>query len=53
MTRMTYERVNGIKHGYWSPHKKEDLVQQLGAYEDTGLTPQEVEKLKKREKEEE
>ena len=40
MDRLTFERCNGIKTGYWSPAKKEDLVQRLGAYEDTGLDPE-------------
>ena len=42
MDRLTHERANGIKTGYWSPAKKEDVVQRLGAYEDTGLTPMEI-----------
>lgn len=42
MNRMTHERVNGIKTGYWSPAKKEELVQRLAAYEDTGLEPEEI-----------
>ena len=45
MERWTHERVSGIRIGYWSPHKKEDLVQQLAAYEDSGLTPAEVREL--------
>ena len=45
MYRMTHERANGIKTGYWSPNKKEDLVQRLAAYENTGLEPGEVHKL--------
>lgn len=42
MDRMTHERVNGIRAGYWSPEKKEELVQRLAAYENTGLEPEEV-----------
>lgn len=42
MDRLTSERCNGIKTGYWSPAKKDDLVQRLGAYEDTGLEPEEI-----------
>lgn len=30
MERMTHERANGIKTGYWSPATKEELVQRLG-----------------------
>ena len=43
--RMTHQRASGIKTGYWSPNKKEELVQRLAAYEDTGLEPQEVQAL--------
>ena len=42
MDRMTHERVNGIRAGYWSPEKKEELVQRLAAYENTGLEPEEI-----------
>lgn len=31
MERMTHERANGIKTGYWSPATKETLVQRLAA----------------------
>lgn len=44
--RLTHERCSGIKSGYWSPAKKEEIVQALGAYEDTGLTPEEVQRTK-------
>ena len=51
MERMTHERVGNCKlHGYWSPHKKEALVQQLGLYEDTGLTPGEIREMAERER---
>ena len=40
--RLTSIRMNGIKYGYWSPNKRDDIVQRLGAYEDTGLTPAEI-----------
>lgn len=33
MERLTHERVNGIKAGYWSAATKEVLVQKLAAYE--------------------
>ena len=39
MERLTAQRCNGIKTGYWSPAKKDDLVQRLGPYEDIGLEP--------------
>lgn len=42
MKRLTAKRVNGIKRGYWSSASKEELVQVLGMYEDSGCTPQEV-----------
>ena len=42
MNRLTHERVNGIKTGYWSQAKKEELIQRLAAYENTGLEPEEI-----------
>lgn len=48
MERLTHERRNGIKTGYWSPEKKEDLVNALAAYEKTGLTPDQIQELKER-----
>ena len=48
MKRLTHRRMNGIKEGYWSPNKKQELVDRLGQYEDTGLTPGEIVKLKER-----
>lgn len=45
MERLTAQRCSGIKSGYWSTAKKDDLVQRLGQYEDTGLTPEEIEAL--------
>ena len=45
MERLTAQRCSGIKSGYWSPAKKDDLVQRLGQYEDTGLTPEEIKAL--------
>lgn len=47
MNRLTQKRVNGIKNGYWSASKKDELVERLAEYEDTGLEPAEVLKLKK------
>lgn len=43
--RMTHQRVNGIKDGYWSAATKAELVQRLAAYEDTGLEPWEIRQL--------
>ena len=45
MERLTHPRNSGIKTGYWSPNKKDELVERLAAYEDTGLTPEEAEAL--------
>lgn len=42
MERLTAQRCSGIKSGYWSTAKKDDLVQRLGQYEDTGLTPEAI-----------
>ncbi len=47
MNRLTQKRVNGIKTGYWSASKKDELVARLAEYEDTGLEPAEVLQLKK------
>ena len=47
MNRLTQKRVNGIKTGYWSTSKKDDLVARLAEYENTGLEPKEVLQLKK------
>ena len=46
MERLTALRCSGIKSGYWSTAKKDDLVQRLGQYEDTGLTPEEIRRMK-------
>ena len=40
MKRLTFYRSNGIKEGHWSPSKKQELVDRLAGYEDTGLTPE-------------
>lgn len=48
MNRLTHERCNGIKTGYWSPEKKDELVKALAAYENTGLTPDQIQELKER-----
>ena len=46
MERLTHPRSSGIKTGCWSPNKKDELIERLAAYEDTGLTPKEIERLK-------
>lgn len=43
--RLTRVRVGGLESGYWTPHKKDELLQRLAQYEDTGLSPEEVEAL--------
>ena len=48
MERLTHKRVSGIKEGYWSPNKKQELVDRLAAYENTGLTPEQVQQLKEK-----
>ena len=45
MKRLTAQRCSGIKTGYWSTAKKDELIQRLGQYEDTGLTPEEIREL--------
>ena len=40
MERLTHKRTNGIKSGYWSPNKKDELVQRLAEYENTGMDPE-------------
>ena len=48
MERITHERVNGIKTGYWSAASKEEVVQRLAQYENTGLEPEEIKTLLKK-----
>lgn len=48
MERLTHKRENGIKTGYWSPNKKQELVDRLAAYENTGLTSEQVQQLKEK-----
>lgn len=45
--RLTHVRANGIKKGYWTSLKKEEVVQRLGQYEDTKLSPEEVNRMEK------
>ena len=42
MERLTHKRSNGINDGYWSTNKKQELLDRLAEYEDTGLTPEEI-----------
>lgn len=48
MKRLTHARLRGIKTGHWSPAKREELLEALANYEDTGLTPQDIYSLKAR-----
>lgn len=48
MERLTAPRCSGIKSGYWSTAKKDELVQRLGQYEDTSLTPEEIRELRRK-----
>ncbi len=34
LTRLTHKRESGMKSGYWSPNRKEELVERLAEYED-------------------
>lgn len=34
MERLTHKRVSGMGAGYWSPSKKQELVDRLAQYED-------------------
>lgn len=42
MARLTAARCNGIKDGYWSPSKKEELVQRLALYENIDPDPDQL-----------
>ena len=49
MSRLTHERVGDCKmNGYWSPNKKQELVDRLAEYEDTGLDPEQIQELQER-----
>lgn len=43
--RLTSRRVNGNKKGFWSPAKKEELIERLAEYEELGLTPAEMREI--------
>lgn len=40
--RLTHVCGSGIKLGHWSSHKKDELIERLAAYEDTGVTPEQI-----------
>lgn len=57
--RLVHERASGWYNGliiqmmpgaskYWTNASKGALMERLGRYEDTGLTPEEIEDLKKK-----
>lgn len=46
MGRLTHKRVGGMKYGYWTECKKDDITQRLGEYKDTELSPEEIMALK-------
>ena len=46
--RLTHKRANGIKEGYWTDCKKDELTQRLGEYEDAELSPAEILVMKKK-----
>lgn len=46
--RLTHKRVNGIRERYWSPNKKQELIDRLAAYENTGVDPEQIRDLKER-----
>lgn len=50
MERLTHIRLDGLKTGYWSPSNKQDLIDRLAAYEDSGLMPEDVKTLAYRDK---
>ena len=47
MERLTHERCNGIKTGYWSPEKKA-VAEACKIYKSLGLTPDQIQALKER-----
>lgn len=40
--RITHKRSSGIKDGYWSAKKKDELIERLAMYENTGFRPGEI-----------
>lgn len=45
MNRLTHKRENGIETGYWSPNKKQELIDRLAEYESTGLSPEQLKNI--------
>lgn len=48
MEYLAFRVRRGRKERYWSPCKKQELIKRLAEYEDTGLDPEEIMNLKKR-----
>ena len=44
MERLTLKRVNGINTGYWSPAKKQELVDRLAPYENATVSDEDFDK---------
>ena len=44
MERLTHKRVNWTTTGYWSPEKKQDLVDRLALYENATVSDDDFEK---------
>lgn len=48
MKRLTHKRIGDcLKSGYWSPNKKQELVDRLAEYENTGQDPEDFDCLNK------
>ena len=45
MERLTHIRLDGLKTNYSSPSNKQDLIDRLAAYEDSGLMPEDVKRM--------
>lgn len=50
MERLTHIRLDGLKTNYSSHSNKQDLIDRLAAYEDSGLMPEDVKTLMDRNK---
>ena len=50
MERLTHIRLDGLKTNYSSPSNKQDLIDRLAAYDDSGLMPEDVKTLADRNK---
>ena len=48
MKKLTFYQTNRIKEKHWSPRKKQEQVDRLSEYENTGLDPEQIVELKER-----